>query len=172
MGTVTTRIPAAVVATGNGMPSCCAKHGQPATLGQKLALMSRPPGWTYALIFFGALPFVLVTMAMRKTVTAPAWPFCAECAAARKKQLTVGLSIVAAAVLVMIFPFAALPDDSAVAGVLFLLGFLLLVVGAIWSLRGGWRFQSAAEVSRDGAYVLVRDAHPQFVQGIPVAQHA
>jgi hypothetical protein len=168
MGVVPAYVPAAVVATGNGMPACCTKHGQLRTLAKKLQLISRPPGWSYALLLLGALPFLIVTMIMRKTVTAPAWPFCDDCVSARKKGVGIGLGVIALGLLSFAVPVAVAPDSSA-SGLFVLLAFVLLFAGLIVAARSGWRFQSGAEVSADGTYVQVRKAHPNFAQFSPAA---
>jgi hypothetical protein len=169
MGAEFAQIPAAVVASGNGMPGCCAKHGQPVALTKKLQLISRPPTWTYVLVLAGALPWLIVVMMLRKTVVAPAWPFCADCVGGRTKQLGIGLGVLALGVVSFIVPMAVMPDSGAGA-LLVLLGLVLITTGFILAVRAGWRFQSRAEASKDGLAVLVRDANPQFVQQIPAPQ--
>src|SRR5262249_37873116 len=83
-------IPAGWVEAGYGVPDVCARHGEPAAERPGLGIISRPPQWSYILILLGFLIFLIVVLAMRRKVTAPAWPFCAQCVQRRKRFLLVG----------------------------------------------------------------------------------
>ena len=74
------------VLAGYGVPQVCARHGQPAA-GVKTQFRSRTPGWAYALLALGVVPYLVAFYATRKTIFAPSWPFCAQCKALRTRNL-------------------------------------------------------------------------------------
>src|SRR6185436_15165607 len=86
-------IPSHWVAVGYGVPEVCTRHGQPAVERKKVTVVSRPPGWSYALLLARAIPFAIVATAVRKTVKAPVWPFCPECKRIRTRNLLIGLGV-------------------------------------------------------------------------------
>jgi hypothetical protein len=150
---VEVRVPAQFVATGWGTPTVCTRHGEPAVEQKRVTFISRNPGWSYILLLVGVIVFVIVAAAIRKTVTAEAWPFCARCNEERKRGLTVGLGLVAAGV-VAIALVGVLPDGPGSLSVL--LGILLLVVGFVVAARGGNR------ALRAGGHVVDRGQTVQF----------
>src|SRR2546430_7500914 len=87
------QIPAQWVSAGQGVPDLCVKHGLPSTQRRRLRLISKPPGWALPLIVFGAIIYVIIVTAVRKTVIAPAWPFCDECKRQRSRFLLIGLGL-------------------------------------------------------------------------------
>src|SRR5262249_52373330 len=88
-----TSIPANWVGAGDGVPRGCSRHCQPAAKVARTRLQSRPPGWAYVLLIFGALPYIIAVSVTRKTVVAPAWPFCAQCNTLRVRRLIIGLVV-------------------------------------------------------------------------------
>src|SRR5262249_22509319 len=82
------------VFAGYGVPRVCARHGEPA-VGVKTLFRSRTPGWAYALLALGVLPFLIAVHATRKSMLAPSWPFCARCKALRTRNLVLGWSGIA-----------------------------------------------------------------------------
>ena len=52
-------LPAYWVSSGHGLPPVCSRHGEPAADGVAISVPSRPPGWAYALLVVGLLPFVI-----------------------------------------------------------------------------------------------------------------
>jgi hypothetical protein len=157
------RLPASWVAAGYGVPGCCTRHGEPATQPRATALISRPPGWTYALLLAGALPFLIAVMVLRKTVTSPAWPFCARCVALRKTLLLRGLGTLglAAAVFVLGIALASAGSDVAVVFVV-LLAAVLVITGIVVTTRSAAPLLARAVVSGDGQWVVVREADERF----------
>jgi hypothetical protein len=93
-----TSIPANRVGAGQGLPPVCSRHGEPAVEFVRTRLQSRPPGWAYALLLLGALPYIIAVNATRKVVVAPFWPFCAQCKTFRVRRLIIGLLVMAAGV--------------------------------------------------------------------------
>jgi hypothetical protein len=158
-------VPAGRVAGGQ-VPPICAKHGQPAAMTKKLRLISKPPGWAFALIILGALPYLIAVLATRKTVIAPQWPFCDQCKAERSRVLGIGLGILGLGLLLFVVGIAASDPDSAVGPLMLLFGFIALLAGLIVAVRGNWVFQSRAMVSRDGGSVVVRKPADQFVHQV------
>jgi hypothetical protein len=167
---VEVRIPAQFVASGWGTPTVCTRHGEPAVEQKRVAFISRNPGWSYLLLLAGVIVFVIVASAIRKTVTAAAWPFCARCTEERKRGLTVGLGIVAAGV-VAIALAGVLPDGPGALSVA--VGILLLVIGCIVALRGGSRtMRAAGHVVDRGQTVQFDKAHEAFAGQAAAAQQA
>ena len=167
---VEVRIPAQFVATGWGTPTVCTRHGEPAVEQKRVNFVSRTPGWSYVLLLAGVIVFVIVAAAIRKTVTASAWPFCARCGEERKRGLTVGLGIVAAGVLAFAL-VAVLPEDSGALAIL--LGIVLLLVGYIIAMRGGSRTMRANGHVTDGGQTVQFDrAHEAFAAQAFAAQQA
>ncbi|XVU21963.1 hypothetical protein ACQPZJ_32465 [Actinoplanes sp. CA-054009] len=167
---VQVHIPAQFVTTGWGIPTVCARHGQPAVEHKKTRFISRIQGWAYLLLLAGALPFLIFVLVTRKTVESPAWPFCAQCAQRRKKALTTGLSVIAVGVL-CVFLLNAVPD-GADAPVL-MLALLAFLAGYIIAIRGANRMLLAGgEVHEKGQFVTFRRAHEAFAAQATQAQQA
>ena len=170
MVAVEVRIPAQFVATGWGTPTVCTRHGEPAVERKRVNFVSRTPGWAYVLLLVGVIVFIIVASAIRKTVATAAWPFCAKCNAERKRGLTIGLSILAAAVVAFVLA-AVLPDSSS--GLAILLGVVLLVVGYVVAIRGGSRAMRAnGHVTDGGQWVQFDRAHEAFAAQAFAAQQA
>src|SRR5262245_52821238 len=83
VATMTTMVVLPVTRAGSvrRVPSVCVRHGARATRQVPVAFYSAPPLWTLPLFLLGALPFLVVYMAMRKTVKVKAWPVCDACLA-------------------------------------------------------------------------------------------
>jgi hypothetical protein len=158
------KLPAAwAAAGGQHLPRVCARHGEPAVLGRKVALLSKPAPWTYLLLLAGVLPYAIAVMATRKTVNAPAWPWCPQCVADRKRKLGIGIGImVPSFLLTYALVFAgqdALGEIAGIGGLVFIVtGF----AGAFIAVRGGANLISGANVSRDGRWIEVPKAHERF----------
>ncbi len=160
---VEVRIPSTFVSTNWGTPTVCARHGEPTAESKQMQFSSPPPGWTYALLLLGVLPFVIAVVVLRKTVGAPAWPFCAHCVQGRKKRLTIGLGTVAAGVVSFALALVMPNDQVTAAGVLLLLGIVLVLTGYIIAMRGANRTLIAGgRVTQDGQLVEFRKAHEAF----------
>ena len=166
---VEVRIPAQFVATGRGLPTVCTRHGEPAVERRRVTFISRNPGWSYVLLLAGVIVFVIVASAIRKTVVAAAWPFCARCTEERKRGLSIGLGVMAAGV-VAIALIAVLPDDTGVLAVF--LGALLLLIGYIVAARGGWTMRANGHVADRGQTVQFDRAHEAFAAQAAAAQQA
>ncbi|WP_205650291.1 hypothetical protein [Actinoplanes solisilvae] len=157
---VEVRIPAHYVSSGWGTPTVCIRHGEAAVERKKVQFISPPPGWAYLLLLAGGLPFLIVVLAIRKTVEAREWPFCSRCQARRRKGLFIGLGIVAVGVLSIVLA-SAMPGDSA--GLFMGVAPLLLLVGYIVSLRGANRMMLAdGRVIEKGTLVQFRKADEAF----------
>ena len=156
------QIPVGWVATGQGVPDVCARHGEPAVERRKVSISSRPPGWSYFLIFVGVLLFVIVTLVLRKTVVAPNWPFCERCKELRSRWIRTGLGLLGGAVAVLVGSTAigvAAINDDAVSAPFLIIGNLLflggLIAGVVVLAQSSWRAVAAAVVSPDGHWVTV-----------------
>ena len=167
---VEVRIPAQFVATGWGTPTVCTRHGEPAVEQKRVNFISRTPGWSYFLLLAGVIVFVIVASAIRKTVTAAAWPFCARCNEERKRGLTIGLGFVAAGVVALAL-IAVLPSSSGPLALM--LGIVLLLVGYVVAMRGGSRTMRAnGHVVDRGQTVQFDRAHEAFAAQAAAARQA
>ncbi len=163
-------IPANLVGAGYLVPPVCSRHGEPAVKFAKTRMQSRPPSWAYALLIFGALPYLIAVTASRKTVIAPEWPFCAQCNTLRVRRLVIGLVVVAVGAAL---PFISAAAASTVAGqpnrtsgsiiaLGSLFGIFVLIGGAAVAVRSSRPALARAQVSRDGAWVEVRKPDGRF----------
>lgn len=167
---VEVRIPAHFVSSGWGTPTVCAKHGEAAVERKKVRFISPPPGWSYVLVLAGVIVFLIVVLALRKTVEARDWPFCEHCRQDRKKGLIIGLSIAAAGVVGLVVAFSIPGDEGAIIA---LLSILALLAGYIVSLRVGSRVMLAGgRVIDGGQTVQIRKAHEAFAAQAAAAQQA
>ncbi|MET7424449.1 hypothetical protein [Dactylosporangium sp. NPDC005555] len=157
-------LPSAQVAAGVGhLPPVCPRHGDPAVEQRAIKLVSKPPAWAAIFILGGGILYLIVALAVRKTVKAPAWPWCATCGAQRKKLLAIGLPVLAAGLLLLVGAVAMNSDASAV---LALLGIVVLLVGTIVAARGGVLPVTGAVVSGDGRYVEIKNGSDRFLMAL------
>ncbi|GAA4590539.1 hypothetical protein BJY16_009267 [Actinoplanes octamycinicus] len=158
-------IPASLVQNGTGIPDVCSRHGEAASLRKPVKFWSKPPAWSYLLIFFGALPFLIVTLVLRKEVQAQAWPFCEQCVKLHKTRLAIGIPLIA--LLPIGFGLAGSAGDAG--ALLFLLCLVLSIVGFVLLSRGTYRVLPWGFASRDGSAVDFPKAHPTFVAAAQAA---
>lgn len=160
-------LPAAMVTSGAGIPAVCSRHGDPAVRGRRVQFISRPPGWSYVLLLAGALPFVLVTMVLRKTLVAPRWPYCYRCNNRIRFSRLGALVLILAAIATIAATITLGPDHPGVGpwGVLL---FVLLFIASLFVLIYSDPTRVArAEVTRDGYALRLRDVAPGFVSALP-----
>jgi hypothetical protein len=157
-------IAAGLIPNGAGVPAVCSRHGEPAVLRKRVKFQSKPPGWAYALLLAGAVPFLIVVMVMRKEVQAEAWPFCEQCRQMHKKRTLLGLVLFLP--LVLIFVLALANQDGAATGpalVVLMLAALFGFLGGMAAVaRGSYRLLPQGFVARDGNSVGFAKAHPAF----------
>jgi hypothetical protein len=158
-------LPAAQVAAGAGhLPPVCPRHGEPATEQRSVKLVSKPPAWAAIFILGGGILYLIIVLAVRKTVKAPAWPWCATCTAQRKKLFAIGLPLLAVGVLCFAGGIAANSDSTS--PVLVLFGIVALLVGTVVAGRGGQVPMTGAMVSTDGQYVEVKKGSDRFLMAL------
>ncbi|MEV6930241.1 hypothetical protein AB0M46_37965 [Dactylosporangium sp. NPDC051485] len=157
------RIPAGQVAAGH-LPPVCPRHGEHALEMKKLRLISKPPSWAAVLILLGGIVYLIVVMALRKTVHAAAWPWCEQCKAARSRNLGIGLGVLGLGLLLIVVGIATI--DGSAGPLLFLVGLVALVVGIVFAARGGAQAVSGAFVSQDGNFVEIAKDDPRFGQAL------
>ncbi|MEV8514859.1 hypothetical protein [Dactylosporangium sp. NPDC051484] len=158
-------VPAGQVAAGQ-LPQICPRHGEAPIEMKKLRLISKPPSWAPLLIILGGIVYVIVVSALRKTVQAPAWPWCEQCKAKRSRNLGIGLGVLALGLLLLVIG-AAIGSDSG--AMLLLVGLFVALAGLIVALRANPQVITGAFVSRDGQFVEIAEADQRFVQAL---QHA
>lgn len=157
-------LPSAQVAAGAGhLPPVCPRHGEPATEQRSVKLISKPPSWAPILILGGGILYLIVVLIVRKTVKAPAWPWCATCTAQRKKLLAIGLPILAVGVLLI---FGGIATNSDASPLIAVLGFIVLLAGVIVAARGGEVPMTGAMVSGDGRYVEIKNGSDRFLMAL------
>jgi hypothetical protein len=163
-------VPASWVTSGRAMPAHCARHGLPAARRADFALQSRPQmpnnQWTNGNLF--STVGRLSDRARRvKVVRVQAWPLCARCARTRAIWLTAAQILfwggLAAAVGAIVARILA-DEPSPVLGIPLLGGFALVLASPFVLQVAALGRITQAETSADGSQVLVRDAHPAFVE--------
>ncbi|MER7276119.1 hypothetical protein ABT369_16845 [Dactylosporangium sp. NPDC000244] len=157
------RIPAAQVANGH-LPHVCPRHGEPAIEMKRMKLISKPPSWTPVLILLAVIVYVIVVTILRKTVQAPAWPWCAQCKAARSRNLAIGLPVLGLGIVLFAVGIATIDGD--IGPIMFLLGLVAFLVGLIVAARSGAQTVAGAFVSQDGQFVEVPKSDPRFMQAL------
>jgi hypothetical protein len=110
--------------------------------------------------------FAIVATAIRKTVKAPAWPFCPECKQLRMRMLLIGLGVAFAGLVGLIAGIATVDSNDAVGGPLMLIGLVALFAGLIVALRSTPAGIALTEVSQDGKFVVARKAHEAFASRV------
>ena len=157
-------LPSAQVAAGAGhLPPVCPRPGEPATQTRSVKLISKPPAWAAIFILGGGILYLIIILAVRKSVKAPAWPWCATCTAQRKKLLAIGLPLLAVGVLLFVGGIAVNSDNTPL---LMLLGAVVLLAGTIFAALGGTVSMTGAVVSGDGQSVEVKKGSDRFVMAL------
>ena len=147
------------------MPHVCARHGEPAS-GAKTRFRSRTPGWAYARLALGVVPYLIAFYATRKTSLAPAWPFCGQCKALRTRNRIVGLSGMAVGIAAFCSMAGVTNADfsgaRAVVYLLVMLFFAGIVAGVVVTGRASPGALAQAWVREDGAWLDVWSPNHQF----------
>lgn len=175
-------LPAGLVAGGQGLPTVCSRHGNPAAGSLRVRFVSKPPGWTYLLSLVGMLPFLIVVLALRKTVDARTWPICAGCRSRRLRMRLAGYGTLALSLMLLILVVgwqsgsSSMTDDASGttasssgsgAGVaLALLASVGIVVGYIVAAQGGAVPLTRGVVTGNGAWVEFRKPAAQFAEQV------
>jgi hypothetical protein len=153
------------VLAGHGVPQVCARHGEPAA-GVKTQFRTRTPGWAYALIVLGVVPYFIAVYATRKTIFAPSWPFCAQCKALRTRNLVLGLSGMAVGIALFCAMGAVASADfvgaRAVAYLLVILSLAAFIAGVVVTGRAAPGALAQAWVREDGEWLDVWSPNPKF----------
>lgn len=160
-------IPAAQVAAGH-LPHICARHGEPPAEMKRIRFVSKPPPWARFLILAGGIVYLIVVSAVRKKIEAPAWAWCAQCKAQRSRMLGIGLGVLALALLLIIVGIVTI--DGSAGPLLFFVGLIGLIAGAIVAARSNYQVISSAFVSQDGQYLEVHKEDPRFVHALRQGQ--
>ncbi len=156
-------IPGGQVAAGH-LPHICARHGEPPVAMKRIRFVSKPPPWAPVLILAGGIVYLIVVSAMRKKIEAPAWAWCAQCKAQRARLLGIGLGVLALGLLLIVVGIATIEQSAG--PLLFLLGLVGLLAGAIVAARANFQAVASAFVSQDGQYLEVHKEDPRFVQAL------
>jgi hypothetical protein len=162
-------LPAAMVTSGAGIPALCSRHGDPAARGRRVQFISRPPGWSYILLLAGALPFLIVGMALRKTLVAQRWPYCARCDNRIRRSRLAALALILATVVTIVATIALGGQHPLLGGVGVLLFVLLFLAGLFVLISSDPTRVARGVVTRDGYALRLREAAPGFVAALPSA---
>src|SRR5690348_11032235 len=160
-------IPAGQVAAGH-LPHICARHGEPPAEMKRIRFVSKPPPWAPVLILAGGIVYLIVVTALRKKIEAPAWAWCAQCKSQRSRMLGIGLGVLALSLLLLVGGLATI--DGSAGPLLFFVGLIGLIVGAVLAARANYQVISSAYVSQDGQYLEVHKEDPRFVQALQPGQ--
>jgi disulfide bond formation protein DsbB len=160
-------IPAGQVAAGH-LPHICARHGEPPVEMKRIRFVSKPPPWAAVLILAGGIIYLIVVSVLRKKIEAPAWAWCAQCKAQRSRMLGIGLGVLAVGLLLIVVGIATI--DSSAGPLLFFVGLLGLLAGAIVAARSNYQVVTSAFVSQDGQFLEVHKEDPRFVQALRQGQ--
>lgn len=78
-------VPAAAVAGGLA-PDRCVAHGARPVEHRRVTFLSSTPIWVFLIMIASILIALIVALAVRKKVVAPAWPLCEECLATQRRN--------------------------------------------------------------------------------------
>jgi hypothetical protein len=149
-------IPAEWVPMGYGVPDVCAWHGLPAVRRQRVRLISRPPLWALPFLLGGVLLYLVIAYSVRKTATAPAWPFCAQCVGRRQRLRLAALILSGVTVLSFVAGLALAAQNNMGALFALLVTLVAFVAALVVSGRSKWVVAGRAQVSGDGRWVQVK----------------
>ena len=160
-------IPAAQVTAGH-LPHICARHGEPPVAMKRIRFISKPPPWAPFLILAGGIVYLIVVTSLRKKIEAPAWAWCAQCKSQRSRMLGIGLGVLGLSLLLIIGGLATI--DGSAGPLLFFVGLIGLIAGAIVAARANYQVISSAFVSQDGQFLEVHKEDQRFVQALRQGQ--
>src|SRR5690348_1719842 len=156
-------IPAAQVTAGH-LPHICARHGEPPVAMRRIRFISKPPPWAPFLILAGGIVYLIVVTSLRKKIEAPAWAWCAQCKAQRSRMLGIGLGVLGLGLVLIVAGLATI--DNSAGPLLFLVGLVGLLAGAVVAARSSFQAISTAYVSQDGNFLEVHKEDQRFVQAL------
>ena len=172
-------LPASLVSSGEGIPTICSRHGRESTTASKCRFVSRPPRWTAVLLLAGALPYLIVVTALRKTVLAPYWPLCGACTQRKRSLLFGGLATLAGAVMLFVLgiflafritttdEYGYTTTTSSMAGFglfLLFLSFIAFITGLVTTSMSTMMAVAGGAVTADGMFIEFRNAAPSFTR--------
>lgn len=151
---------------GYGVPRVCARHGEPG-VGTRTVFQSRTPGWAYVLLPLGLLPYFIAVHATRRTILAPAWPFCARCKALRVRNRVAGVAWIALGVALFCatgaVANAAFEGAEPLSYLLVMLMVAAFIAGAVVLGRAAPSALAQAWVRDDGQWLDVWSPDRQFL---------
>ncbi len=158
----TVRIP---VAAGVTPPRICMRHGRPARTATPMVFQSRPPVWVVLVMFLaGWLVYHFVGAKVRRQVSVPAWPWCGRCDLIRWGRVTAGAALLLAGLLTAVSMGDAVRGTAAL---LTLAGTVAVMTAGVVALTRGTRAAvSGVHVSRDGAWLELRNPHQRFTDAL------
>jgi hypothetical protein len=159
-------VPANFVSAGWGTPTVCARHGEPAVETRRIRFVSRTSPW---LVLLGVIIYFIVSAATRKTVWAPAWPYCNRCKKEGTTKTAAGWGGFLLGLLIWMGS-TQLPQDVAPIGTL--IGIALFIGGLIAVGRGSQMAIAGGVVTDDGLAVRFARAHEAFASQAAAAQQA
>ncbi len=161
-------VPAQLAVSGVGVPDVCTRHGEPAVIRPKTIFQTRPPSWSYFLILLGALPYLVVVLALRKRITAPGWPMCARCRGRRRTLRLVALGLFLLTILSFAAGFVTTGDSELVAAAI-IVAFVAFLGWAIALNLSAEGVLARGDLTQDGQSLRLRRVSPAFAAALPTA---
>lgn len=167
---VKVRLPAALLSSSWGPPTLCVRHGEPAFGNKFVKFMSPQPLWTYILLPLGVIPFLLVTVMVRKWVEVKAWPFCVRCRHERKRNILFSVGLLVGGIFVPTPVAGLLGGRGDTLFAIILLGLLVSVAGIVLAVRWPWVWYAGGRVVEGDQMVEFPKAHERFAAQVAIAQ--
>jgi hypothetical protein len=154
-----------MVESGAAPRAVCSRHGLPAAATRRVKLYSRSPWWVWLLMLAGWLVALIVAVALRKIVAAPAWPFCDRCED-RRRAAVLGVVVTLGVSAVSLFLSIATLDLWFLA-----LTFAGILAALALAAQAGWGVIAGAVVSQDRAAVVLRRPALAYTASLPPYPH-
>jgi len=168
---VPTQLMASRVRSGLGLPDVCSRHGRHATRRSRAVIESSPPGWVYATIPAGLLIFLILRAALRKSIVAPAWPFCDRCQRRRATVIAIA-SVVVVVGLGMVPIGLQLSHGDPMFGLFGGLGVVIAMCGYAGFALARPAAIAGARLTQDGLCVVLEHPNDTFVTLLGAEQPA
>ncbi len=160
-------LPLPLVMTPQALPRCCTRHGRPVAEWKSTEFSSRPPAWAWVMVPFSFLIGLIVILVIRRQVSTPAWPYCGECVAMRRRRLTYAfgggpICLVLSMVIIKVHSGGAI-GAMGVIGVVLGTPIIMIVFGDAAS----WPTLARGVVTGNGTMLTIKNPAPNFVASLP-----
>jgi hypothetical protein len=152
----------------SSLPGICARHGGPATQGQRRKFYTRTSPWVLLLVPFTLLLALIVALATRETVEGQL-PACERCTRDRRRHIQTVWAGWLASLLVLVI--GAANASSGTGGAFLLLWLALTAFMLYWSFAEQ-RYRVTGRLSKDRQWVELLGADRAFVTALSSALQA